>query len=291
MHTVASAKAWVVDELRKADVGSPATTADLLLGFVLGWERVRVLSHGEHPVEEEILSRLRDLVSRCARGEPLQYLTGEREFYGLSFRVTPAVLIPRPETEILVEKALELARGIGRRRPRFADIGTGSGCIAVSFAHENPAAIGWAVDFSAAALEIAKENAVRHGVAEQILYIRGDLLDCFPPKSCFDLILCNPPYIALKEYDNLPAGVRDFEPHEALFGGESGLEVYRRLVPEVFRRLESGGYLLLELGAGQAVDVGKLIENEGLNLVMIADDLHGIPRCLIARKSFRRNNG
>ena len=291
MHTIASAKTWMVGELKKAQVALPAITADLLLAFVFGWERVRVLSHAEQSVSDEAWIRLQDLVFRHANGEPLQYLTGEREFYGLSFRVTPQVLIPRPETEILIEKALELVRSGLCARSRFADIGTGSGCISVSFAHENPASVGWAVDISGAALKVARENATRHGVADRILFIQADLLECFPRKQCFDLILCNPPYIAYKEYDSLPSGVRDFEPHEALFGGESGLEVYRRLIPEVSSRLESGGYLLLELGIGQAEKVAPFVQNQGFSLETIIDDLQGIPRCLIGRKFFRSNNG
>ena len=287
MHTIASVRSWASEELRRARVDSPALTADLLLGFVLGWDRVRVLSYAEQQVPDDAWARLRSLILRRANGAPLQYLTGEQEFYGLAFRVTPEVLIPRPETEIIVEKALDLIRHDSASGIRFADIGTGSGCIAVSIAHEIPSSTGWAVDISAAALRVARENANRHGVAERILFIQSDLLDCFPQKPCLDFVLCNPPYVALDECDSLPSEVKDHEPHEALFGGMSGLEVYRRLVPEVPSRLSTEGYLLLEVGAGQAQQVGQLVESTGLRLQMTLNDLQGIPRCLVARKVSR----
>jgi release factor glutamine methyltransferase len=284
MNTVADARAWAIEKLKRAGSGNPVLTADLLLGHVFGWERVHVLSRIEKIVPDEIWLRLKGLVSRRIGGEPLQYLTGEKEFYGLAFRVAPGVLIPRPETEILVEKALELIKNRSLSRTRFVDIGTGSGCIAISVAHEIPSATGWAVDISAAALSIARENAIHHGVSDRILLIQADLLECFPRKECFDLVLCNPPYVALRDYDSLPSEVSDYEPHEALFGGESGFEVYRRLIPEVSSRLAPGGHLLLEAGAGQAEWVGQFIEEAGLLLEITVNDLQGIPRCIIARK-------
>jgi release factor glutamine methyltransferase len=287
MQTVAGARKWALEELRRARVDSAAPTADLLLGFVLGWDRIRVLIHAEQEIPDETWTRLRNLILRRSNGEPLQHLTGKQEFYGLSFKVTPQVLIPRPETEIMVEKALDLVRRHLLSGVRFADIGTGSGCIAVSIAHEIPSSLGWAVDISPAALKVARENASRHGVAERILFVQSNLLECFPRNSCFNFILCNPPYIALEEYDSLPSEVRDHEPHEALFGGESGLEIYRRLIPEVSSRLVAGGYLLLEVGFGQAQQIGQLIEKEKLSLQEVLNDLQGIPRCLIGRKISR----
>lgn len=289
MHTVASARAWAVKELKRSHAESPALTADILLGFALGWDRVRILSYPEQIIREEIWTSFRDMVSRRAGGEPLQYLTKEREFYGLVFRVTPDVLIPRPETELLVEKAIELIGNSPNSNIRFLDIGTGSGCIAISIAHEVPSSIGWAIDLSLAALLIARENAKLNRVAEQVLFAQGDLLECFPKKSLFDFILCNPPYVPLEDYDSLPVEVRDHEPHSALFGGKSGFAVYDRLIPEASFRLASGGFLLLEVGAGQAERVGQFVEEAGLNLEMTINDLQGIPRCLVGRKRLRRN--
>jgi release factor glutamine methyltransferase len=284
MQTVRSVRAWALEELKRASIESPALTADLLIGFVLGWDRVRLLSRPEHEMDEEEWNRLRRLTHRRANGEPLQYLTGEQEFYGLAFKVTPAVLIPRPETEILVEKALDLIQSHASANARFADIGTGSGCIAVSVARHIPAVIGWAVDVSAVALKVAQENARRHSVEKQIRFVQSDLFECFAERPCFEFIFCNPPYVALDEYDSLPTEVKNHEPHQALFGGASGLDVYRRVVPQAAARLVAGGYLLLEAGAGQARQIGQFMEKAGLSLQPVLNDLQGIPRCLVGRK-------
>jgi release factor glutamine methyltransferase len=289
MHTVASAKAWAVQELKRAQAKSPPLSADLLLASVLCWDRVRVLTHTEELISEEAWARFQDLVFRRAKGEPLQYLTGQQEFYGLIFRTGPGVLIPRPETEIMVEKAIDLMKG--RLENRFLDIGTGSGCIAISIACEVPSAMGLAVDISIEALEIARGNAIRHGVAERILMIRSNLLDGFPRKPVFDFVFCNPPYVALRDYDSLPSEVRDYEPHLALFGGESGMQFYLELAKAVPSRLFAGGYLLLELGAGQVEQVRELVEREGLSVETVLNDLQGIPRCLVARKLAGVDNG
>jgi len=284
MNTVGSARTWAIEELKRAQVKSPPISADLLLSFVLGWDRVRVLSHPEEPVSDEAWGYFQDLVLRRAKGEPLQYLTGEREFYGLPFHVAPGVLIPRPETEILVEKAVNLMRRRAAPEARFLDIGTGSGCIAVSVACEVPSSKGWAADISAAALEVARVNIARHEVRERVLLIRSNLFDCFRAVPCFDFIFCNPPYVASRDCDSLPSEVKDYEPHLALFGGESGIEFYRELIPHVPSRLVPGGYLLLESGAGQAEEIRRLIEAEGLAVETILNDLQGIPRCLVGRK-------
>ena len=291
MRTVGETRAWALGELKRAGIDAPALTADLLTGFALGWDRVRILSHPEQEIDDAARERVRDLVRRRAGGEPLQYLTGEQEFYGLAFRVTPAVLVPRPETEILVEQAIALMRRRASPGLRFADIGTGSGCIAVSVACHVPEALGWAVDISAAALAVARENARRHGVADRIRFVRSDFLACFPEKPCLDFVLCNPPYVALDDYDSLPPEVKNHEPHEALFGGPSGMDAVRRLVPEAAARLAAGGSLLLEAGAGQAERIARLMENEGLSLRAVVNDLQGIPRCLIGTRDSGRNDG
>jgi release factor glutamine methyltransferase len=285
MHTVGTARSWAIGEFKRAHVEPAGLPADLLLAYVLGWDRIRVLSRPEQSLEEEAWIRYQALVRRSAKGEPLQYLTGQQEFYGLLFQVTPDVLIPRPETELLVEEALSLIRRLLLPEIRFLDIGTGSGCIAVSVAHEFSGSVGWAVDISAAALRIARNNAVRHGVAPRIQFVQADLLECFPLAPVFHFILSNPPYVAREEYDSLPAAVKYHEPRGALFGGENGLETYRRLIPGVASRLVPGGYLLLELGAGQQKSVGQLVETGGLSLLKVLNDLQGIPRCLVARKS------
>jgi release factor glutamine methyltransferase len=284
MHTVAEARAWALEEFKKARIESPALSADLLLGFVLGCERVRILTHPEQPVREKDWDLFGRLAIRRAAGEPLQYLTGKQEFYGLDFKVSPAVLIPRPETEILVEAAVKLMKRSSNPSPRFADVGTGSGCIAISVAYELPLTSGCAIDISAAALDVARDNALRHGVLGRILFVQANFLESAPEKPCFDFVLSNPPYIAREEYDSLPSVVKDYEPRRALYGGEAGLEAYCKLIPGAAKRLFAGGRLLLELGAGQAEPVAQLIARESLSLEMIINDLQGIPRCLIARK-------
>jgi release factor glutamine methyltransferase len=283
MHTIADARTHIIHELKQANVESPELTADLLIGFVLGWERVRVLSHPEHLLEEGDRELLESLTVRRVHGEPLQYLTGEKEFFGYSFRVTPDVLIPRPETEFLVEKALELIRGMAAP-VRFADIGTGSGCIATSILREVPSAFCYAVDRSVAALRVAKENARRHQVNHRIAWICSDLFECLPRRGFLDLVLSNPPYVPLRDYNSLPLEVREFEPHQALFAGEQGLDIYCRLIPECLFRLVPGGHLLLELGAGQVEAVCGLAEEEGFFIKTVVNDLRGIPRCLVAQK-------
>jgi release factor glutamine methyltransferase len=275
---------WAVAELRAAQVDSPRLAAETLLAHVLKWERARIIGHTHDPLAAGPWAEYQVLVRRSARGEPLHYLTGEREFYGLSFLVTPDVLIPRPETEILVEKAVELAQtraGV----LRFVDVGTGSGCIAVSVAHQLPNACGWATDLSQHALAVARENARRLGVEGRLELVCSDLLECFPAQPSFDFILSNPPYIPDSEMADLPRTVREHEPRAALDGGGSGLEIYRRLIPQAAARLAEGGCLLLEIGAGQAHEVGKLIRQAGLALTETIQDLQSIPRCLVARKS------
>ena len=282
--TIWSALNRAGDEFRAAGVDAPRLTAEVLLAHVLGWERARIIAHLHDPLVAAAWEKFRLVARRRASGEPLQYLTGQQEFYGLSFRVTPAVLIPRPETEILVEKALTLTRR-SRNPVHFVDVGTGSGCIAISVAHELPAATGRATDISAGALAIAHENAQRLGVHGRVAFVRSDLLECFPPRPLFDLILSNPPYVAGADVESLPGLVRNHEPHTALLGGESGLETYRRLIPQAAARLAAPGHLLLEVGAGQARDVAELIRQAGLVLDEIVEDLQGIPRCIIGRRS------
>jgi release factor glutamine methyltransferase len=282
-ETVGSAIARAVSELQAACVDAPRLTAEVLLAHVLGWERTRVLGHMRDDLDPDFQAQFQALVRRCAAGEPLHYLTGEREFYGLSFQVTPAVLIPRPETEILVEKAVELARTRAGSL-RFVDVGTGSGCIAISLAHELPGALGWATDVSQSALVIAKQNARRAGVGDRVRFICCDLLECFPARPYFDFILSNPPYVSRAEMEALPRLVREHEPNGALYGGASGFEAYRRLLPQAAQRLAAAGCLLLEIGAGQAAEIAKIVREAGLTLTETIQDLQSIPRCLVARR-------
>ncbi len=259
-------------------------TSELLLAHVLGWDRIRVIAHPDDRLVPDTMEAFTTLIWRRARGEPHQYLTGEQEFLGLKFLVTPAVLIPRPETEVLVERAIEMAESVPGTVVRFADIGTGSGCIAVSLACRVKRAVGWGVDISGEALSVARRNAIRHGVLGRVEVARADLMECFAPSPVFDLILSNPPYVATIDAGSLPVPVREYEPHAALFAGETGLDAYRRLVPAAARRLAGTGRMLLEVGAGMSAAVAAVIQSEGLDVESVHADLQGIPRCLIARR-------
>jgi release factor glutamine methyltransferase len=267
--------------LALAGVESPRMTAELLLAHVIGGDRVRVLAHPEAKVDERAAAEFERLVERAARAEPLAYLTGTREFYGIPLRVTPDVLIPRPETEILVERALALTAGAPAS---FADVGTGSGAIAIAFAAGSPGSRGWASDVSLRALDLARCNARASGAAGRIEFVAGDLLESFAARPVFDLVMSNPPYVAESERGRLPRAVSAYEPHAALFAGDSGLDVFGRLIPQAAARLRAGGLLLVEVGLGQADAVAALVRAAALTVVEIAPDLQGIPRCVAARK-------
>lgn len=236
--------------LKAAGLASPRLDAEVLLSFVLGCERLALYKGPEQEVAAEKVALFRVLVARRAAGEPVAYLTGEKEFMGLKFKVTPAVLIPRPETELLVEKAIGLVKDIPA--PVIVDVGTGSGAIVVSLAIYLPHARLYATDISPAALAVAEENAVHHGVAGRITFLLGDLLEPLLQETVrrVDLVVANLPYIPTPKISALPREVLR-EPVAALNGGPDGLVLYRRLVPQAFKLLVPGGYLLLEIGQGQ----------------------------------------
>jgi len=285
-----------IARLRAAQVPSHTLAAELLLMHALGSDRTWLYTHSESPVDVAHIEKYFALIGRRAAGEPTQYLTGKQEFWGLEFEVTPAVLIPRPETEHVVEVALERLgpRGIkidmktGAPSPtlRVADVGTGSGCLAVALAHELPHAEIFANDISGAALEVARRNATRHSVADQIEFQQGNLLEPLVNGSfLFDVIVSNPPYIARDEADSLSREVRDHEPHTALFGGPTGIEIYSTLIEQSRALLQSRGILVLELGYGSADAVRRMFDaqRDWAN-VSVANDLAGIPRVLAAER-------
>jgi release factor glutamine methyltransferase len=243
--------------------------------------RAWLVTHWNNPAMPRIGPEMRALVERRRSGEPVQYITGEQEFYGLPFRVTPDVLIPRPETEHLVEKALGLAAEVDR--PRIIDVGTGSGAIAVALAHHLPNARITALDISPMALEIARENARRDAVADRIQFIESDLLTAVTDER-FDMVVSNPPYVPTTDRDSLSVEVREHEPGLALFAGEDGLDIYRRLIPEAFAVLVAGGYVLLEIGYGQSAAVAALLTESGFEKVEFVPDLQGIPRVVCAQR-------
>jgi release factor glutamine methyltransferase len=252
-----------------------------------GLDGAQWITRQQDPADAAFLGALTAWTKRRAAREPVAYITGTREFYGRPFRVTPAVLVPRPETEGLVEEALRLVSGDGRGPAtgaglRVVDVGTGSGCLAITLALEWPAAAVTATDVSPDALAVAAENAARLGAA-RIDFRRTNLLDGLPGR--FDLVVSNPPYIALADRASLPPDVRDHEPAAALYGGEDGLDVVRGLVAAAAARLAPNGYLVMEIGAGQADAVRALVERTtGLAWRHVTPDLAGIPRVVVASR-------
>jgi release factor glutamine methyltransferase len=282
--------------LGAAEVPSHTLAAELLLMHVLERDRAWIYTHPEEMLETADVERYFALVTRRAAGEPTQYLTGKQEFWGLEFEVTPAVLIPRPETEHVVEVALERlgARGIkinmmtGLPSPplQIADVGTGSGCIAVALAHELPHAEVFATDISAPALEVAGRNASRHGVSDRVLLLQTDLLESVNEANSFDLIASNPPYVACNESHQLPREVREHEPASALFGGPTGAEIYPRLIEQAASLLRHKGILVLELGYNSLDHVRPLLYGQPAWVnVSVTNDLAGIPRVIAAERS------
>ena len=252
--------------------------AELLARSVLGWDRAALITRRRESADPSFETAFGALVARRLAREPVAYILGEREFWGLPFEVTRDVLIPRPETELIVEEAVA-AFGGGRPPAAVIDVCTGSGCLAVTLAREFGGADVIATDLSEAALEVARRNAHRHGVAARIDFRAADLLEGVPVRA--DLIVSNPPYVARRDAARLPPEVRDHEPHLALFAGDDGLDVYRRLLPAGRDRLTPGGKLVLEIGQDQADAVVDLAESARLRLEHTRQDLQGITRTLM----------
>lgn len=286
MATVASVLSEAEAVLSTQTIDTARLDAEVLLGSVLGVDRAGVFSRLAQPLSPSQCNEFWRLIQRRAQHEPLQYITGFREFWSLEFLVTPAVLIPRPETELLVETTLHLVslQNSLVRPKRILDVGTGSGCIAITLAKELPQAELWAMDISPEALTVARENAQRHGVGDRVHFFQGDV---FAPLSNdappFDVIVANPPYIASLALTMLQPEVSDWEPSAALDGGIDGLDFYRRLVKEGQSYLCSGGWLVLELGAGQFPDVQLLIQAQrNLTVETSVRDYAGHERVIVA---------
>jgi release factor glutamine methyltransferase len=255
--------------------------AEALLLHILGKDKAWLMVHSVEELPAPEANRLTELVERRFRGEPMQYITGEAEFYGLSFRVTPDVLIPRPETEHLVERVLDLAASF--QAPRIVDIGTGSGAIAIALAHKLPDAVITAVDISVAALNIARLNAKLNGVDHRIRFLEGDLLRPVMEER-FEFVVSNPPYVPLADRGSLAVEVRDHEPAIALFAGQDGLEVYRRIIPSAFRALIPGGFLAYEIGYGESSAITEILSASGFHQIELVPDLQKIPRVVSAQR-------
>jgi len=272
-----------VAQLDRERVPSPRMNAELLLMFVLGCDRAYLYAHPERKLSADDLAGYESALAERSRGVPAQYITGHQEFWGMDLIVTPAVLIPRPETEHVVETVLELARkkNAATEKLRVVDVGTGSGAIALALAKELPEGEIYATDLSAAALEIAKANASRHQLASRIQFREADLLAGLAG-DFFDFVVSNPPYVGQSEEDQVQLEVRKFEPRHAVFAGEKGTEVIERLIPQAHAALKPGGSLVMEISGTIAPEVGRLLQ--GWNDVRIHPDLQSIPRVVQARK-------
>lgn len=260
--------------------------AETLARRLLGWDPARFLTSRGEEAPVGFSEHYDRLIRRRERREPTSYIMGSKEFWGLDFEVSSDVLIPRPETEFLVEEALECSRTLAAltHRPLVIDVGTGSGCVAVALANEIVSAQIIATDISAAALDVARRNAIRHGVADRVHFVRTDFLAGIGRPA--DLIVSNPPYVPYAHAAGLSPEVRDFEPHVALFGGTDGLEKQRTLLGQAVRRLRPGGHLLVEFGDGQEEALRDLIANwRSLRIVRVRSDLQGIPRTMVLTQS------
>jgi release factor glutamine methyltransferase len=272
--------------LRKAGVPEARREAGSLLAYVLGRDRSFILTHAEDAIAEEQADRFREYLERRAQGEPLQYITANQEFFGLDFEVTKDVLIPRPETELLIETALKLFAEPADA-PFICDVGTGSGCIVITLMQQLKQARAVAVDISPEALAVARRNAVRHSVAERIDFVLSDCLAALNSRKLrpsFDLIVSNPPYVEEGAMADLQREVRDFEPRSALAAGADGLTIIRRLLLEAANFLKAGGYFLFEIGFNQVAAVRELLDPKIWKLIDIHKDLQGIPRTVALQR-------
>jgi len=276
--------------LKKKGIESPRLTAELLLAHLLGMDRVTLYLQFEKPLTEDELSGYRTLVSRRVRREPLQYITGVQEFWSMNFQVDPRVLVPRPETELLVEQALARA---GERDPataaprRLLDLGTGSGILAVCLAKECSTWEVWATDISPDALEVAHVNAEKHGVGDRIRFRQGDLFQPFKSdRLLFHLIVSNPPYVAEEEYRSLPPEVQTYEPRIALAAGKAGTDFITRILGEAPDFLVAAGWLLVEMAPGQTEQAMKIAERTGsYDEILRVRDYSGRYRVVCVRRS------
>ena len=260
------------------DARDAAFDAEVLARRALGWDRATYLARWREPAPPAFADRFERLVARRGRREPVARIIGRREFWGLDIEVTPAVLVPRPESELLVETALARL-GDGTARWAIADVGTGSGCLAIALARELPRARVTATDICPEALAVARRNAARHGATDRVAFHHTDLLEGLP--GPFDLIVSNPPYVPDAVIDTLAPEVRRHEPAAALRGGSDGLDTVRRLAAAAAGRLRPGGWLVMEVGAGQSGDAADIGRGAGLRAGEALPDLQGIPRAVV----------
>jgi release factor glutamine methyltransferase len=266
--------------LRESGITEPRREARSLLGLALEKDNTFLVAHPEYDLTQEEERRFREFLARRARREPLQYIAGRQEFYGLDFAVTKDVLIPRPETELIVEAAAEILKKI--ENPLFCEVGTGSGCISVAILHEIKRARGVGLDISREALDVTRHNARKNSVAERLELKTSDVFAALHDEK-FDLIVSNPPYVPAGDLETLQREVRDFEPRAALTDGGDGLSIIERIVADAPKFLKAGGVLLMEIGFNQSERTRALFPGEVWREVEFFPDLQGIPRMLRAR--------
>jgi release factor glutamine methyltransferase len=270
-------------ELLKENTANPRQEAEWLLSFLLDSDRSHLLAHYRDDLNDSVLSNFFSQVRQRIQGKPLQFIVGRQEFRALEFEVSRDVLIPRPETELVVEEVLYYVRALDQ--PTLVDLGTGSGCIAVALAVELPQARVFALDLSQPALEIARRNAARHKVADRIQFLQGNLLDPMTPiqlQETIDCIASNPPYVSERDFPHLQREVREWEPKLALVAGD-GLSIYHQILPQALRFLRTGGYLVVEIGFNMRDAVCGLFD-DGWRIVKVKEDLSGIPRVVVGQK-------
>lgn len=268
---------WITDDLAPRGIASPRLDAELIVAHALEVDRVKLYLDLDRPLSPPELASIRALVARRRKREPMAYLRGRREFYGRDMIVSPAVLVPRPETETLVERALALLPS--EQSARVLDLCTGSGCVGVTLLAERPALRATLTDLSPEALDVARQNAEKHAVADRAEIRSGDLFAALDPASPpFDLIVANPPYLALRERAEIEPDVRDFEPGLALFADEDGLALVRRIARGAAAHLAPGAHVLLEIGAGQGAAASAILREAGLEDVRVHADLSGRDR-------------
>jgi release factor glutamine methyltransferase len=281
--TIGKLLAWTKSHFESRGVDEPRLSAEILLAHVLTCRRIELYARFEQAPTDSQRATFRELVRKAAEHQPIAYLVGHKEFYSLDFVVTPDVLIPRPETELLVEQTLAWCRANPRDCYDLLDVGTGSGCVAIAICKRNPAIHAIASDFSKAALKVAAENICRHELADRVRTVEADFLNLpkdAVPSGGFDLIVSNPPYVAETDRDQLPDNVRNFEPAVALFAGGDGLDAFRRVASDASRYLKPGGLLLVEVGMGQADAVDAIFTAASLKPRGRYQDGQGIERAL-----------
>ncbi len=282
LWTILEILQWTISFFKEKQIEPSRLTAEVLLAHVLKKERIHLYVNHDQPMTPAERETFRALIRLRVQGTPTQYLTGRQEFWSMEFAVAPGVLIPRPETEHLVEAAIERAKTL--ENPAIVDIGTGSGAIAISLHKELPQAAISASDISETALNIARRNAeTLFPNGHQIAFVQGDLFAPFAGQT-FDLIVSNPPYLSAQEYDELALEIREHEPLTAIWGGEDGLDAYRRLIAEASNYLRPSGYLIIEIGSTQAEDVTRLCQENGWTVEQVIKDYAGLDRVVAVKR-------